>query len=123
MAYDTGELIKLSLEAIKVHSIARVTYLLPHLPCSHQTFYTKELDKHEGIKKALYNKRAERKKKLIDKWEESDNATLSIAAFKLLADEDELERLNNKVEIDLLGSIKLPKLSWSDDNNKQDKKE
>jgi len=94
MAYDKAEIENLALKAIKKHKIAKVAYLIPYLPCSTSTFYDLNLEKSEGIKEALYKNRIERKQKLIDKWEESDNPTLSIASFKLLADDDELERLN-----------------------------
>lgn len=94
MAYDKGELEKIALKAIKKNKISKVSYVAPYLPCSLATFYNLELEKLESIKEALFQQRINRKKKLVEKWEDSDNATLNIAAFKLLADDDELERLN-----------------------------
>lgn len=95
MAYDKEELEKLSLKVIKDEKIAWYSYLIAYLPCSSSTFYNLEMEKVESIKEALYNNKIERKEKLVSKWENSDNATLSIAAFKLLADDQELNRLNN----------------------------
>lgn len=95
MAYTTKELEELALEAIEENEVARVSYLIPYLPISNSTFYNHGLDKLESIKDALFQQRINRKEKLINKWEHSDNATLSIAAFKLLADEQELAALNN----------------------------
>jgi len=95
MAYNKKELERLALEAIALNGIAWIKYLIPHLPCASSTFYNLEMEKVESIKEALQNKRIARKEKLISKWEESDNATLNIAAFKLLADDQELDRLSN----------------------------
>lgn len=95
MAYDKKELEEKALKAIELHKIAKVSYIAPYLPCALSTFYGHELEKSEKIKEALNLQKINRKQKLLKRWEESENATLNIAAFKLLADEDELERLNN----------------------------
>lgn len=95
MAYNREDLEKKCLAAIKKYKIAHVRYLLPHLPCCEKTFYNLELQEVQAIKDALNEQKRKRKAKLIDKWEQSENATLSIAAFKLLAEDDELERLTS----------------------------
>ena len=94
MAYDTEELVNSALKAIKKYKIAKVDYLAPYLPCALRTFYNHKLHELPSIKEALFEQRVARKSNLIKRWEGSENATLNIAAFKLLADEDELERLN-----------------------------
>lgn len=96
MSIKNEDIIKIALEAIKEHEIAMITYVMPYLPCSQSTFYDKGLEKTEEIKAALFENKIKRKQKLLNKWEKSDNATLNIAAFKLLADEDELRRLNSE---------------------------
>jgi len=95
MAYDKKELEKQALQAIEENEIARISYLIPYIECSEATFYNHKLEQLESIKAALQTQRIARKTKLIKKWEESESATLNIAAFKLLADEEELQRLSN----------------------------
>ena len=103
MAYDKEELKELSFKAIKRHKVAKTDYLIPYLPCSQKTFYNHGLHLLQSIKDALFEQRVARKTKLVKRWEESENATLNIAAFKLLADDDELERLqgDKKTEIEV----------------------
>jgi len=115
MAYDKAELEKLALKAIKKHKIAKVSYLTPKLPCSDATFYNHNLEKLESIKTALYEQRIARKEQLINKWEGSDNATLSIAAFKLLADDDELERLSVSKPDEKPDIKDIPKPRWGEE--------
>lgn len=47
----------------------------------------------DDIKELLAKNRAKKKKKMRDKWEDSENATLQLAAYKLMADDEELDRL------------------------------
>lgn len=52
-----------------------------------------------AIKEALAKNKVKRKSKMRRKWEDSDNATLQLAAYKLMAEDDELARLTmNKFE-------------------------
>ena len=96
MAYKKKDLEEQALKAIKKNKIARISYLIPHIECSEATFYNHKLEQLESIKDALQAQRIARKTKLVKKWEDSENATLNIAAFKLLADEEELQRLSNE---------------------------
>jgi len=96
MGYDKENLEKLSIAAIKKHSLTRIQHIISYLPCVSATFYNFELEKLETIKEALFINREKKKKKLTDRWEKSENPTLQIAAFKLLADEDELLILNSQ---------------------------
>lgn len=51
------------------------------------------------IKEQLAKNKVKRKSKMRKKWEDSDNATLQISAYKLMATDEELEKLtvnNNK---------------------------
>lgn len=67
-----------------------------NLGISRSTFYEHGLDKSDTIKEALINNKIAKKKKLRNKWEDSDNATLNIALYRLLADDDELVRLSKQ---------------------------
>lgn len=63
------------------------------------TLYEWEFEKSETIKAELGKNRLASKKKMRRKWEDSDNATLQLAAYKLIADKEELESLTvNKVD-------------------------
>jgi len=86
MAYEKKEIEELALKAIKKHRIVFVTYVSAYLPCSNSTFYDLGLEKSELIKEALFENKVKKKAKLLDKWEESENATLNIAVFKLTDD-------------------------------------
>jgi hypothetical protein len=94
MAYDTKELEKLSLDAIKENKLVFIGDVIAYLPCGKQTFYDHKLDKSDNIKTHLYKNRADMKIKMRKKWYESDNATLQIGLMKLIADDDEAHRLN-----------------------------
>lgn len=58
------------------------------------------VDKLDTIKKALLVNKQNVKRGLRNKWFNNDNATTQVALYKLLADEEELGRLNN-VDVNL----------------------
>lgn len=95
MAYDKDKLEQLSLEAIEDNNLTNVTYVCAFIPCSKSTFYNFGLEKLDSIKDALYKNSVNKKAKLTNKWEDSENPTLQIAAFKLMADDDELDKLTS----------------------------
>lgn len=64
------------------------------------SFYNHQLDKHEDIKEGILKNKIMEKMRLRKKWSDSDNATLQISNYKLLANKDELDRLSRQnVEI------------------------
>lgn len=73
------------------------------------TAYVHNLDKSDIIKDAFEQNRSKATNYLLQKWIQSDNATLQIAAFKIVADGDDHKRLNQtyveqkNTEIDLSG--------------------
>ena len=95
MKYKKSELEKLALKAIKKHNLIYIEEVCSFLPCSRATFYNHSLDKLDSIKDAINGIRISKKTYLRNKWEDSDNATLNVALYKLLSNEDELNRLNN----------------------------
>lgn len=118
MAYDLVELEKLALDAIEKHKLTKQNQLICYLPCVESTFYKDDLHKSELIKSALEFNKISKKKKLTDKWEESDNATLQIAAYKLMADDDELTRLNSqKIEAEHTLKGSGIKIGFADEND------
>ena len=50
---------------------------------------------HQELNSLWYlNDKISSKIKLVNKWEDSDNPTLQIAAFKLMAEQEELQALS-----------------------------
>lgn len=60
-------------------------------------------DKDDALKEALENNKKFMKRGLRAKWYTNDNATTQVALYKLLADDEELKRLNNNADINLTG--------------------
>ena len=75
---------------------------------SYQWLYEIGLDKVESVKNALIENKKGIKRGLRNKWYMNDNATTQVALYRLLADDDELTRLNNsKVEVTGAGGSPL----------------
>lgn len=101
MAYNRDEILNLALEAIEKHTIRKISHILPYLPISHQTFYDWEFDKLDIIATKIQSNKIKVKNKMVERWTQSGNPALEIAAFKLLAEEDELEAVTTtKVKSD-----------------------
>jgi len=94
MAYTKQYLIDKCVKILEEDSnTAFVGDLIIQLPISKQTFYNHELDKVDSIKEGLAKNKTALKKLMRAKWLVSDNATLQVALYKLLADEDEYAKL------------------------------
>lgn len=96
MAYDKDDVKKQILEAIESYTLSNFGDVAAFIKPARGTLYTWEFDKDDDIKRALEQNGIRRKIKIIRKLEDSDNATMLIAALKLLADDDELNRLNTQ---------------------------
>jgi hypothetical protein len=94
MAYNTKQLEKLSIEAVKKHNLFFITDIPAFLPCSTATFYNHELEKLESIKEALNENKIKVKSSMRSKWYKSDSATLQIALMKLISNNEERKRLS-----------------------------
>ena len=62
--------------------------------CSRATAYNHNLDKLDSIKEAIYKNRRKGVTSLKAKWLKSENATLQLAAMRLICDADEHRALN-----------------------------
>lgn len=93
MAYDKAEIEKKALEAIIEHELTFFDEITLYVEPTRKTLYEWELHKSDNIKEALEKNRLKKKKKMRCKWEDSDNATLQIAAYKLIADDDEIAKI------------------------------
>lgn len=101
MAYDKAEILKQAKEAIEENELTTIAEVLTYIPCSESSLYETEEWKSEvlgPIKKALEVKKTSLKAKMKKEWRKADsNPTLQIAAFKLIADDDEMARLSTSI--------------------------
>lgn len=113
MAYDTKDLEKKALGAIKKNKLMFVEHIVAFLPCSKETFYNHKLHESDAIKKAVEEMRVSKKTKLLSNWIDSDTPSLQIAAMKMISEEHEAHRLNGtRQEIKHEGGIKSTVIKW-----------
>lgn len=96
MAYKTSELLKQSIDAIQKHKLIRIEEVVSYLPCVKKTFYEHKLHESDELKEAIQNIKDTLKAGLRKKWYESDNPTAQIALYKLIASEEESDRINSQ---------------------------
>lgn len=96
MAFKKKDLESQALDAIKKHRLFTIKDVVAYLPCSLQTFYNQKLDELESIKDAINTNKVRTKQEMRQKWFKSDNATLQIGLYKLLADDDERQALTQQ---------------------------
>jgi hypothetical protein len=91
------------LKIIKEKKLMRFDHIFAHFTgCSRATAYNHNLDKLDSIKEALETNRAKGVDYLLQKWIAGDNATLQIAAMRLICTPEE-RRLLNQNYIELTG--------------------
>lgn len=104
MAYDKEELTAKCIEAIKTEDITQFDELSLFVGASLRTLYNYDLHELQDIKEAIELNKVKAKKQMRKNWKDSEAApVLQIAAYKLMSNEAELERLtiskvNAKVE-------------------------
>jgi hypothetical protein len=107
--YEVEDLEKQAIAVIEAHKLVFIDEVCAYLPCSRSTFYEKELDKSDAIKSALHEVRTKKKLFLRTNWEESQNATLQMGLYKLLATPEELAALSmQNVDIKSNGQTIVP---------------
>ena len=85
------------LKAIKDHKIMRWEHCFSGvLSFGRATAYNHELDKLDSIKEAIQENRRKGVQFLLQKWMTSGNATLQIAAMRMICDSDEHRLLNQQ---------------------------
>lgn len=93
--YDTKELEKKALAAIKEHKLMFIEHVVAYLPCSKKTFYEHKLHESNSIKKEIEENRTSKKVALLNNWITEDAApVLQIAAMKMISSDAEAHRLN-----------------------------
>ncbi len=93
MAYKKADMIKQSLKAIEENDLVFVEEIITFVPFGKTTFYDHELNESDSIKKALDDNRVKIKAGLRKDWRTSKYPVLQIALYRLLATEDEYDRL------------------------------
>lgn len=84
------------LDVIKKHKIAFIDHCFAFTSFSRSTAYEHNLDKSDDIKNAIAQNRVKAKNYMLNKWIASDNATLQLAAYRLCADPEEHQKLNQQ---------------------------
>lgn len=99
MAYDRQKIEAKALKAIEENELTFFDEICLFVEPSRKTLYEWEMHKSDIIKEAIEKNRVKKKNKMRNKWGESDNATLQIAAYKLIAEPEEIDRITvNKFE-------------------------
>lgn len=95
------------LKVIKDKKIMRFDHIFGHYTgCSRATAYNHGLDKLDSIKEALQQNRSKGVDYLLQKWIAGDNATLQIAAMRLICSKEEHQLLNQQY-IEQSGNINI----------------
>jgi hypothetical protein len=105
------------LEAIQKYPIFSFKDIFIHYKaCTRATAYNHNLDKLDSIKEAIYMNRRKGVVSLLTKWLNSDNATLQLAAMRLICDPDEHRALNQNytnIRVDEYNDVK-PDVDFDD---------
>ena len=85
--------------------------------CTRSTAYNHNLDKSDSIKEAIYDNRRRGVTTLLSKWLKSDNATLQLAAMRIIGDSEERRSLNQQyIDHTTKGEkLNIPVINWADD--------
>ena len=111
MAYDKNEIFERAKKCIlEDKEIVFVEDLVISVGVSKTTFY--ELmpngsDEMDILKEMLLDNKSALKKKLRNKWYDSENATLNVCAYKLLSNDEERRLLADKQETTVSTSADL----------------
>jgi hypothetical protein len=83
------------IEAIVEHKIMSFSSIFGYYTkCSRATAYNHGLDKLDSIKEAINSNKRHSVQSMLKKWIDSDNATLQIAAMRMICEPDERQSLS-----------------------------
>jgi hypothetical protein len=125
MGYDREQIVTKALRVIDDEQITRVTDLVAYLPISRATFYNWELDKLDVLQEKVNDIKISLKNRMKRKWVEGDNPALQIAAFKLIAEDDEVDKVTltkvkNETTMTLKPSVSISLHGTQDDSGQSD---
>ncbi len=98
MAYSKAELERLSLEAIEKYELLFIEDVIAFLPVGKTTFYQYKMNETNSIKEAIHKVKIEAKAFLRKRWKTEDAPATQIALYKILANDEERDALNNNKE-------------------------
>ena len=103
------------IEKEKPRTMSELLLALPYQKSKFYELYPEASEKMEHIKEAINRVKVEKKQKLRKRWEESENPTLELAAFKLMATPEELEALSmTKTVNENTHTVNMPVIQWVD---------
>jgi hypothetical protein len=92
--YDKDEILQKCIKAIEDHKCTTFDEMSLYVAPTRQTLYNWGFDKFDIIKEAICQQKIIAKSRMKKNWQSEEAApALQIAAFKLMADDDELEKL------------------------------
>ena len=99
MAYKYEDLEKQSVEAINKHKLIFIADIIAYLPCAYSTFYEKNLEQSDAIKKALTEVKTKLKVSMRTKWYKSEAPALQMGLMKLLSTDEEIKKLSMNTNV------------------------
>jgi hypothetical protein len=90
---DFDELKKIVLAAINDNNLYFITDVFPYLPCSTTYYYNHDMSSDPDVVDAIMKNRIRLKQGMRRKWSDSDSAQLQTNLYRLIADDDEYQRL------------------------------
>ena len=82
------------LTAIKEHKIRFFEHCFGFVSFAKSTAHIHKLHESDVIKSELSKNRVTAKNYMLNKWIDGDNATLQVAAYRLMSDSEEHQKLN-----------------------------
>ncbi len=111
MDYDKDEILQKCIKAIEDHKCTTFDEMSLYVAPTRQTLYNWGFDKFDIIKEAICQQKIIAKSRMKKNWQSEEAApALQIAAFKLMADDDELEKLvinKSDVKANVNGEMKV----------------
>lgn len=97
MAYDREKIFEQAKEVIVKNNLIFIEEIVAFLPITKPTFYEffkTESNEFNTLKDLLDQNKVKTKTKLRKNWAESENATLNVSLYKLLATDEEIKKLS-----------------------------
>lgn len=112
MAYDRKEIVQMAITAINEHNCTNIAEVMLHLPISRTLLY-EWVDELDIIRAKIDKQKVKIKGQMKSRWFKSEVPALAIAAFKLIADEDEADSLTTSKVKQEHKFDQLPKITFN----------
>jgi hypothetical protein len=94
--HDKEKILQNSINLIKEHNLLFIEDVISFLPCSKASFYEWGYNVNDSVIDALNGNKTRTKIGLRSKWFDSNNATVQIALYKLIGNDEERKALSNR---------------------------